>query len=295
MEPRNAIVTGASHGIGPFIARALAARQMNMLLVARSEAELARLAAELGNAIKVSAAAIDLGGPQAARQVADAAAAELGSVDVLVNNAATEPQTRFHVLSPGEIEHVLQVDLISPLLLARLLLPGMLERGYGRIVNVSSLAGHTSFPHTEAYAAAKDGLTAFSRVLTSDYRHTGVSATSLILGPVKDAGVSARTLAETGLTASTAFSVSPQKVAAAALRAIDKPKPEMVISVGPGRALKALMDYFPRLGPRLNRLSGADTLMSAVADYREAARTRPALPTTPAHISPPPRSRDTGT
>src|SRR5256885_6873841 len=193
MEPRNAIVTGASHGIGQYIARAPAARQMNLLLVARSGAELARLAGELGGAVKVRTAAIDLGGPQAAQQVADAAAAELGNVDVLVNNAATEPQTRFHVLTPAEIERVLQVDLISPLLLARLLLPGMLQRGYGRIVNVSSLAGHTSFPHTEAYAAAKDGLTAFSRVLHSDYRRTGVSATSLILGPVKDAGVSART------------------------------------------------------------------------------------------------------
>jgi len=276
MEPRNAIVTGASHGIGQYIARALADRPMNLLLVARSEAELGRLAGELGGATKVSVAAIDLGGPQAARQVADAVAAELGRVDVLVNNAATEPQTRFHVLTPAEIEHVLQVDLISPLLLARLLLPGMLQRGYGRIVNVSSLAGHTSFPYTEAYAAAKDGLTAFSRVLHSDYRRTGVSATSLILGPVKDAGVSARTLAETGLTASTAFSVSPQKVAAATIRAIDKPRPEMVVSVGPGRVLKALMDYFPGLGPGLNRLSGADKLMTAVADHREAARTGPA-------------------
>ena len=278
MEPRNAIVTGASHGIGQYIARALAARRMNLLLVARSEAELARLAGELGGASKVSAAAIDLGAPQAAQQVADAAAAVLGGVDVLVNNAATEPQTRFDVLTPAEIEHVLRVDLISPLLLARLLLPGMLERDYGRIVNVSSLAGHTSFPYTEAYAAAKDGLTAFSRVLHSDYRRTGVAATSLILGPVKDTGVSARTLAETGLTASTAFSVSPQKVAAATLRAIDKPKPEMVISVGPGRALKALMDYFPTLGPALNRLSGADKLMTAVADHRQAARTSPPLP-----------------
>src|SRR5215471_16929455 len=277
MEPRNAIVTGASHGIGQYIARALAARRMNLLLVARSEAELARLAGELGGAIKVSVAAIDLGGPQAARQVA-AAAAELERVDVLVNNAATEPQTRSHVLTPTEIEHVLQVDLISPLLLARMLLPGMLQRGYGRIVNVSSLAGHTSFPYTEAYAAAKDGLTAFSRVLHSDYRRTGVSATSLILGPVKDTGVSARTLAETGLTASTAFSVSPEKVAAATVRAIDKPRPELVISVGPGRVLKALMDYFPGLGPRLNRLSGADSLMTAVADHREAARTTPAPP-----------------
>src|SRR5215469_10780046 len=275
MEPRNAIVTGASHGIGPFIARALAARQMNMLLVARSEAELARLAAELGSAIKVSAAAIDLGGPQAARQVADAAAAELGHVDVLVNNAATEPQTRFHILTPTEIEDVLQVDLISPLLLSRLLLPGMLERGYGRIINVSSLAGHTSFPYTEAYAAAKDGLTAFSRVLTSDYRGTGVSATSLVLGPVKDAGVTTRTLSETGLTASTAFSVTPEQVSAAVLRAIRKPTAEIVVSVGPGRLLKALMDYFPGLGPAINRLSGATKLMASVADYREAQREQP--------------------
>jgi short-subunit dehydrogenase len=275
MQPRNAIVTGASHGIGQYIARALAARQMNLLLVARSQAELARLAGELRGDVKVGVAAIDLGDPQAAQQVAEAAAAELGSVDVLVNNAATEPQTRFHVLTLGEIEHVLQVDLISPLLLSRLLLPSMLERGYGRIVSISSLAGHTSFPHTEAYAAAKDGLTAFSRVLHSDYRHTGVSATSVILGPVKDAGLSARTLAETGLTASTAFSVSPQKVAAAIVRAIDRPRPEMVITVGPGRMLKALMDLLPGMGPALNHLSGADKLMASVADYREAARATP--------------------
>ena len=116
----------------------------------------------------------------------------------------------------------------------------MLERRYGRIINISSLAGHTSFPYTEAYAAAKDGLTAFSRVLTATTGN-GVSATGIILGPVKDAGVSARTLAETGLTASTAFSVNPQKVAAATLRAIGNPKPEIVVSIGPGRVLKALL------------------------------------------------------
>jgi short-subunit dehydrogenase len=176
------------------------------------------------------------------------------------------------VLSPAEVADVLQVDLISPVLLSRILLPAMLERGYGRIVNISSMAGHASFPYTEAYAAAKDGLTAFSRVLTSDYRASGVSATSLILGPVKDAGLSARTLAETGLTASTAFSVAPDKVAAATLRAIDKPKAEVVVSVGPGRILKALMDLFPGLGPALNRLSGTNKLMASVADYREAQR-----------------------
>jgi len=276
MQPRNAIVTGASHGIGSYLARALAARGMSLLLVARSEGELLRLARELrAGDVTVAVTAVDLAGRQAADRVAEAAAAELGPVDVLVNNAATEPQTRFHVLSPAEIEQVLHVDLISPLLLSRLVLPGMLERGYGRIINVSSLAGHTSFPYTQAYAAAKDGLTAFSRVLASDYRGTGVAATSLILGPVKDTGVSARTLAETGLTASTAFSVRPEKVAAATLRAIDRPRAEVVISVGPGRLLKALMDYFPGLGPAINRLSGASRLMASVADYREVQRTQP--------------------
>ena len=216
MEPRNAIVTGASHGIGQYIARALAARHMNLLLVARSEAELARLARELETGgSKAAVTAVDLGDPSAARQIAEAAAAELGTVDVLVNNAATEPQTRFHVLTPAEIGNVLQVDLISPLLLARLLLPGMLERRYGRIINISSLAGHTSFPYTEAYAAAT-------------------------------------------------------------LRAIGNPKAEIVVSIGPGRLLKALMDYFPGLGPALNRLSGADKLMTSVADYREATRAYPA-------------------
>src|SRR5262249_40485740 len=172
MDPRNAIVTGASHGIGQYIARALAARQMNLLLVARSQAELARPAAagemtRVGGAApeadppgrageretagsRAAAAGVAPGAPSAARQIAEAAAAELGTVDVLVNNAATEPQTRFHMLTPAEIGNVLQVDLISPLLLARLLLPGMLERRYGRIINISSLAGHTSFPHTEA-------------------------------------------------------------------------------------------------------------------------------------------------
>jgi hypothetical protein len=114
------------------------------------------------------------------------------------------------------------------------------------------------------------------RVLNSDYRGTGVTATSLILGPVKNTGVSARTLSETGLTASTAFSVSPQKVAAPTLRAIGKPRAEIVVSIGPSRLLKALMDYFPALGPAINRLSGADKLMASVADHREAARTHPA-------------------
>src|SRR5437764_210457 len=275
MEARTAIVTGASRGIGVHIARALAARGLDLLLVARSEVELVRVASELRDGgAHVAVAAVDLAHPEAPQQILAAATTELGGVDVLVNNAAVELQRRFHGLELDEIETVLRVDLIAPIELSRLVLPQMLERGYGRIVNISSLAGHVGFPFTEAYAAAKDGLTAFSRVLRNDYRTTGVSASALVLGAVRDTGVGQRTLDETGLESSTAFMVKPERVAAAVVRAIEKDKAELVVMRGPGRLLKALPDYFPGLGAAMNRLAGAERLMSSVADYREAEHRR---------------------
>jgi short-subunit dehydrogenase len=281
MGNRNAIVTGASRGIGVYIARALAEKGLSLLLVARSEPALARLARELrGRERNVVTAAIDLSKPDAAQRIADTAAKELGNIDVLVNNAAVELQRRFHTLDLEEIEHVLRIDLITPIELARLLTPGMLERGYGRIVNISSLAGHVGFPFTETYAAAKDGLTAFSRVLRNDYRRTGVSASTLILGAVKDTGVGHRTLAETGLNSRTAFMVKPEKVAKAVVRAIEKDKAELVVMPGPGRLIKALMDLFPGLGPSMNRIVGAEKLMGSVADLREAQHRTAATDTT---------------
>src|SRR5438552_4164310 len=208
MAARNAIVTGACRGLGVYIARALAAKGMNLLLVARSHSDLARVAAELrARETKVAVAAVDLAEADAPHRIAEVAGRELGTVDVLVNNAALELQRRFHKLQTSEIETVLRVDLIAPIQLTHLLLPQMLERGYGRIVNISSLAGHVGFPFTEAYGAGKDGLIAFSRVFRNDYRKTGVSASAVILGAVKNAGLGHRTLEETGLESNTAFMV----------------------------------------------------------------------------------------
>ena len=271
VDGRNVILTGASHGIGPYIARALAARRTNLLLVARSEPELAQLARELRSRdTKVSIAAIDLADHHAAKRVVDAALRELGTVDVLVNNAAVELQRRFHTLETDEIETVLRVDLITPIALSRLLLPQMLERGYGRIINISSIAGRVGFPFTEAYAASKDGLIAFGRVLRNDYGRAGVSASAVIVGAVKGAGIGQRTLDELGLKTNTSFMVTPEKVAKAVVRAIAKDKAEIVVMPGPGRLLKALMDLFPGFGPAMNRVSGGDKLIAAVADHREA-------------------------
>jgi 3-oxoacyl-[acyl-carrier protein] reductase len=270
MEPRNAIITGASRGIGVTIARALAARNTNLLLVARSEPDLQIVARELrGGEAQVSVASVDLARPDAGERIFEAASATLGSVDVLINNAAVESQRRFHTLDPREIEHVLRVDLVAPIQLARLVLPSMLDRGYGRIVNIASIAGRNGFPFTEAYAAAKDGLIAFSRVIRNDYRRSGVSASAIILGPVKGTGIGQRTIDELGLKANTAFMVGPEQVARAVLRAVDKGASEIIVMRGPGRMMKGLMDAFPSFGGRMNRVSGTERLMHVVADRRQ--------------------------
>jgi short-subunit dehydrogenase len=271
MEGRNIIVTGGSRGIGTYIARALALRGANLLLVARSRPELERLTEELREGgTRATFAAVDLAAPDAAAEIADVAAANLGHVDVLVNNAGLELQRRFHTLALDDIETVVRVDLITPIALSRLLLPGMLERGYGRIVNISSIAGHVGFPFTEAYAASKDGLIAFSRVLRNDYRARGVSASAIVLGAVKDTGVGQRTVDELGLKTNTTFMASPDQVAKAVVRAIEKDKAEIVVMPGPGRLLKAVLDRFPGLGPTVTRMSGGGKMMAQVADHREA-------------------------
>jgi short-subunit dehydrogenase len=269
LQDANAIVTGASRGIGPYIARELAARGMRVALVARSTHELEKLAADLTAS---GAVAVALAGDVTSREdrerVVAVAEQTLGPVDVLVNNAGGDPQREYHNLSEEEIEDVLLLNLHAPLLLARLLLPAMLERGRGHVVNVSSMAGRTSFPYTEAYGAAKDGLIAFTRIWRGDYRARGVSASTLILGPVGEAGVGARTADEVGLKLPP-FLVSPARIGKATVRAIEGDKAELTLMPGPGKLLRALMDRFPGMGPAMNRVAGVDKTMKTVADHRE--------------------------
>ena len=179
------IVTGGSRGIGPHIAQALVGQGAKVALVARSEPELQANARRLSESgAEVVAFPADGTSAEERRELVRVVEQRLGSVDVLVNNAGGDLQREFHNLTEDEIRAVLELNLTSAVMLARLVLPGMLERGRGHMVNISSMAGRVSFPYSEAYAAAKDGLTAFTRVLRADYRDRGVSASTLILGPV---------------------------------------------------------------------------------------------------------------
>jgi short-subunit dehydrogenase len=265
-----AIVTGGSRGIGPYIAEALARQGARIALVARSEPELqanVRKLSEAGG--EVIAVPADITSAQARRELIETVERTLGPVDVLVNNAGGDLQREFHNLTEDEVQGLLELNLTSAILLTRLVLPGMLERGRGHVVNVSSMAGRVSFPYTEAYAAAKDGLIAFTRVLRADYRGRGVSASTLILGPVGEAGVGVRTAEAVGIKLPPVGLVSPAKIGKVTVRAIRRDKAELAVLPGPGRLLRAAMDRFPGLGPALNRASGTKKTMRTVAEYRE--------------------------
>ena len=195
----------------------------------------------------------------------------LGAVDVLVNNAGVMLPQSFHRSSPEEIEHTTQVNLIAPLVLTALVLPGMLEREQGHIVNLGSLAGRIPPRFTESYAATKAALIAFSAALRASYRNKGVSASAISPGFVTDAGMY-RTLQDTThLSAPSWLGTSkPEDVARAVVRAIKHDLPEVIVNPGPMRLMLAFRDLFPRLAER----GRVDVFERAARVYEERSRTQ---------------------
>lgn len=270
LKGRTALVTGASRGIGPHLAAALAGRGMNLVLAGRSRDELEAVAAEQRKrGVRVVTVVTDLLDADARTLLVGAAEREFGGVDVLVNNAGGDPLREFDQMSIEENLAILDLNLTAPIALTHLVLPGMLARHQGRIVNISAMAGRVSFPFTEAYAAAKDGVIGFTRVLRSDYRARGVSASVLILGAIRGAGQGQRTLDEMSRPTSS-FMAPVETVSKALLRAIDRDKTEIVVMPGPARVLRALMDYFPGIGPWMNRQMGVDRTLREVQEFKRS-------------------------
>ena len=265
-----AMVTGASRGIGTLIAREIANEGGHVVLTGRSAAELRAVTAELAAAgADVSFVPADLTRPGVATSLVETIERQGGSVDLLVNNAGGDPLREFHTMTIDENLRTLQLNLVAPVALSHAVLRGMLRRGRGHIVNISAMAGRVSFPYTEVYAAAKDGVIGFTRVLRSDYRPHGVSASVLILGAIRDAGQGQRMLDESGMKASR-FMAPAEAVARAVVTAVKKDQAELVIMPGPGRLLRAVMDYFPGLGPAVNRAAGTGATMQKIIEMRDA-------------------------
>jgi hypothetical protein len=179
------LVTGASAGIGAAFAQELAARGHDLVLVARRAGRLHAMAGELHqrHGAQVHVLPADLADPAAPSRLAEALQREGLAVDWLVNNAGYGVPGTFEASDWPVHADFLRVLLTAPTELAWRLLPGMRERGYGRIVNVASLAGHVpgSAGHT-LYAASKAYLIKFSQSLALENRHLGVHVCALCPG-----------------------------------------------------------------------------------------------------------------
>ena len=175
-------ITGASSGIGRALAHAFATVPNVLTLVARREAELQALAAELGAPSFV--AAQDLASPPHAADWMASAVAKHGPIDVLINCAGVMDVGATASFDTRLGQRMMDLDLLSPMMLVQGALPGMLQRGHGAIINVTSLAGLVPVPGATWYSAAKAGLGAYSEGLRAELRGTGVRVLTVYPGPV---------------------------------------------------------------------------------------------------------------
>lgn len=175
---KTALVTGASMGIGAELARELSRRGATLVLVARSEDKLARLAAELGRAHVVAA---DLSSPGAARRVYDAVVAKGLEIDVLINNAGFGIHGAFDELPLAAQREQVDLNVGALMELTYLFLP-MIERRRGGIIQVASMAAFMPVPYFAVYAATKAFVLSFSMALWAEYRPRGVRVLALIPG-----------------------------------------------------------------------------------------------------------------
>jgi short-subunit dehydrogenase len=176
LEGRRLLLTGASRGIGAALADAFAVRGAELALVARPSAQLDEVARRTGG----QAFPCDLADLAALPGLVD----RVGPVDVLVNNAGVSGVGWFVDRTLEEIDAVVTLNLLAPMHLCRLLLPGMLERGRGQVVNLSSMASVIAPPGLATYGASKAGLSHFTAGLRADLRDDPITFTTVTLASV---------------------------------------------------------------------------------------------------------------
>ncbi len=178
------LVTGASSGIGTELARAFAARRYDLVLAARTEAAIEALGRELAatHAIRVKTMPVDLSLPGAPQAMAEALAHAGVEVGILVNNAGALSEGPFADGGLDEQLNLIQVNIVALTALMRLLLPQMIARGEGRVLNVASIAAFMPTPQLAVYAAAKAYVLSLTEAVGEELKGTGVMATALCPG-----------------------------------------------------------------------------------------------------------------
>lgn len=242
---KTVLLTGASRGIGAFIGRALVKEQATIVGVSRSKLELEGFLAEvtaLGG--KGYIFPYDISKVEKLSILVEEINQLAGPIDILINNAAIEKYQAFQDYSLEDIQSVLTTNLIAAMELTRLVLPNMLSRGSGHIVNVASLAGKKGIPYNSIYSASKASLLVWTDAIRQELADTDVGVSVICPGYV-----AAGMFAKTGMIPPSLANVStPTEVAIAIIRAIKQNQPELILDGGFTKLLFAIGQLFPQFG-----------------------------------------------
>ncbi|HZZ82141.1 MAG TPA: SDR family oxidoreductase [Gemmataceae bacterium] len=182
---RTALVTGASSGIGTVFVEALAAKGMNVILVARSADRLGQIATEVSGkyGVRTEIVTADLSEANAAEAVRSEVEQRGLIVDLLVNNAGFATHGYFETIPAKRDQEQVTVNVTAVVGLSRAFIPGMLTRGGGAVINIASTAAFQPLPYMAVYAATKAFLVSFSQALAEEYRGRNVHVLALCPGP----------------------------------------------------------------------------------------------------------------
>jgi uncharacterized protein len=255
------LLTGATGGLGQAIARALHARGGELILTGRRTEVLALLASELN----ARALAIDLAIPAEV----DRLAVETGEVDILIANAALPASGRLDTYTQEQIDRALTVNLRAPIALAHALSPGMVARGHGHLLFVSSLSGKAAAPDSSLYSATKFGLRGFALGLREDLRASGVGVSVVLPGFISDTGFRANV--DVRLPRGAGMRTSEQ-VARGVVRAIDGNRAEVEIAPLALRAGTAFASLAPELAACAARMMGSEKIAREVSAAQREMR-----------------------
>ncbi|OUD31174.1 3-ketoacyl-ACP reductase [Flavobacterium sp. FPG59] len=180
LKNKTALVTGAGKGIGKAIALALAKEGVNVILVARTQEEIDSVAAKV-RSLRVKALAItaDVADINSVNAAVEKALSEFGAIDILINNAGIASFGKFLELEPTDWERIIQVNLMGPYYVTRAVVPNMIERQTGDIINISSTAGLAGNAMTSAYSASKFALLGLTDSLMQEMRKHNIRVTAL--------------------------------------------------------------------------------------------------------------------
>jgi 3-oxoacyl-[acyl-carrier protein] reductase len=180
LKNKNALITGAGKGIGKAIALALAKEGVNVVLVSRTADDIEKLATKI-RSLRVKALAItaDVSNITSIDQAVAKALEEFGTIDILINNAGIAAFGKFLELEPTEWERIIKVNLMGTYYATRAVLPNMIERQTGDIINISSTAGQRGNALTSAYSASKFAVLGLTESLMQEVRKHNIRVTAL--------------------------------------------------------------------------------------------------------------------